>query len=125
MIVRSLAGDGREGSGRVAFQDHPDNGRIGRVRPTVLIGLLPVRLQRLGDLRRRLCRPARQEVGQTARQDGCRLVGAHPAQTLQRVLLRRSFDDLGQGSDVVGDRETDDLLGGLLDRHAGIADRMA
>ena len=97
----------------------------GGVRSAAVISLLPVRLQGLGDLRHRLCGPALQEVGQTARQNGRRLVGAHPAQTLQCVLFSSSFNDLGQRSDVVGGRKTDDPLGGLLDRHAGIADRMA
>src|SRR5688572_32115320 len=46
-------------------------------------------------------------------QNGCRLIGGRPAQALQRLLLGRFLDRLRHGSDVVGDCEINDLLGGL------------
>jgi hypothetical protein len=125
MIVRSVADNGPEGSGMAAFQDHPHNSCIGRVGPTLLIRLHPVPSQPLADLHRRLQGPARQGVRQTADQNGSRPIGGHPAQASQCLLFGRSLDRLRHGSDVVGDCETDDLLGGLPDRHARITYRMA
>ena len=79
---------------RAAFQDHPDDGRICRIRATALISTFPRRLQSLGYLHHRFGGAAGQEIGQPADQDDGRLVCVDPPKITERLLLGRVFDHL-------------------------------
>ena len=80
VIICSLSGNGGKGARRIPVQDHPDNYGIGRVRPTLLIGPLPLGFQRFDDLHSRITRPITQEFGQASDEDHCRLVSARPTE---------------------------------------------
>src|SRR4249919_1409433 len=125
MIIWSLAGNGGKCASRPAIQNHPDNRGIGRVRATLLVGLLPLRVERFPDLHRWIGRPVEQEISQTADENGCWLISAHPTKLTYRALFGRAFDHLRHRSDGVSGSEPDDLLGGLLHRDSWIADGVA